>query len=96
MGEHYPVLWEEVERYLITDPDGVYVDCTLGGAGYAEAISSRLTTGRLIAIDRDETAIARARERLADYGEKVSYYHGGFSEIDRAAGPEPKLAGGSR
>jgi 16S rRNA (cytosine1402-N4)-methyltransferase len=93
VGEHYPVLWEEVERYLITDPDGVYVDCTLGGAGYAEAISSRLRSGRLIAIDRDERAIARARERLTDYGAKVSYYHGGFSEIDRAAGPEPTLAG---
>jgi 16S rRNA (cytosine1402-N4)-methyltransferase len=84
---------EEVEQHLAIDPSGVYVDCTLGAAGYAERILSRLETGKLIAIDRDETAIEAARERLAVYGEKVTYYHGSFSEIERAAGPDAKLAG---
>lgn len=93
MAEHYPVLLEEVEQHLAIDPGGVYVDCTLGAAGYAERILSRLETGKLIAIDRDETAIAAARERLAVYGEKVTYYHGSFSEIERAAGPDAELAG---
>jgi 16S rRNA (cytosine1402-N4)-methyltransferase len=93
VATHYPVLLEEVEQHLAIDPGGVYVDCTLGAAGYAERILSRLETGKLIAIDRDETAIAAARERLADYGAKVTYYHGSFSEIDRAAGPDVELAG---
>lgn len=93
MAEHYPVLLEEVEQYLAIDPGGFYVDCTLGAAGYAERILSRLETGKLIAIDRDETAIAAARERLAAYGAKVTYYHGSFGEIERAAGPDAKLAG---
>jgi 16S rRNA (cytosine1402-N4)-methyltransferase len=91
--EHYPVLLEEVEQHLAIDPGGVYADCTLGSARYAERILSRLQTGRLIAIDRDETAIAAARERLAVYGAKVTYYHGGFSEIGRAVGPDAPLAG---
>ncbi len=93
MAEHYPVLLEEVEQHLAIDPGGVYVDCTLGAAGYAERILSRLETGRLVAIDRDETAIAAARERLARYGAKVTYYHGSFSEIGRAIGPDAELAG---
>ncbi len=93
MAEHYPVLLEEVEQYLAIDPGGVYVDCTLGAAGYAERILSRLETGKLIAMDRDEAAIAAARERLAQYGAKVTYHHGSFSEIDQAAGPDTKLAG---
>lgn len=91
--DHYPVLLEEVGQYLSVDPAGVYVDCTLGFGGYAEAILSRLETGRLIAVDRDESAIAAARERLARYGDKVTYYHGGFSEIEEACGPERNLAG---
>lgn len=93
MAQHYPVLLEEVEQHLAIDPGGVYVDCTLGAAGYAERILSRLETGRLIAIDQDETAIAAARETLAGFGAKVTFYHGSFSEIGRAAGPDAALAG---
>ncbi|MCB1020869.1 MAG: 16S rRNA (cytosine(1402)-N(4))-methyltransferase RsmH [Acidobacteria bacterium] len=93
MAQHYPVLLEEVEQHLAIDPGGVYVDCTLGAAGYAERILSRLDTGRLIAIDRDETAIEAARAKLAGFGAKVTFYHGGFSEIERAAGPDADLAG---
>jgi 16S rRNA (cytosine1402-N4)-methyltransferase len=84
---------EEVEQFLAIDPAGVYVDGTLGAAGYAERILSRLATGRLIAIDRDAAAIESARETLAAYGTKVSYYHGSFSEIDQAAGQDAELAG---
>ena len=88
---HDPVCLEEVTGFLPDDPEGVYVDCTLGAAGYAERILSRLRGGRLIAIDRDETAIARARERLAEYGDKVEFVHGGFAEI--AERVEPGVAG---
>ena len=91
--EHYPVLEKEVGQYLSIDPAGVYVDCTLGFGGYAEALLSRLQTGHLIAIDRDLSAIEAARGRLAGYGEKVTFYHGAFSEIEQAVGPDRNLAG---
>ncbi|MDA0204958.1 MAG: 16S rRNA (cytosine(1402)-N(4))-methyltransferase RsmH [Acidobacteria bacterium] len=90
---HYPVLLEEVEQYLEIEPDGIYVDCTLGAAGYAERILGCLTTGRLIAIDRDETAIEAAKEKLERFKDKVTFYHGSFGEIEQAAGPDAQLAG---
>lgn len=91
--EHYPVLLKEVGQYLSIDPAGVYIDCTLGFGGYAEAILSRLKTGKLIAVDRDESAIAAARERLVRFGDKVSYYHGSYGDIEEAAKESAPLAG---
>lgn len=91
VSRHEPVLLEEVTAYLAIRPEGVYCDCTLGGAGYAERILSRLDGGRLIAFDLDETAIERARVRLAEYGGKVEFVHGGFAEIAKTV--EPGLAG---
>ena len=90
---HYPVLLAEVEQYLEIEPDGIYVDCTLGAAGYAERILGCLTTGRLIAIDRDETTIEAAKEKLERFKDKVTFYHGSFGEIEQAAGPDAHLAG---
>ncbi len=87
VSRHEPVLLEEVSAYLAIRPEGVYCDCTLGGAGYAERILSRLEGGRLIAFDLDETAIERAREKLAGYGGKVEFVHGGFAQIEEVAGP---------
>lgn len=83
---HYPVLLKEVVEYLAIRPEGVYLDCTLGAAGYAEAILSRLTTGRLIAVDWDETALEAARKKLARYGDQVTFHHGGYGEIVQAVG----------
>ena len=57
------------------------MDGTLGRAGHSLEIVKRLTTGRLIGIDRDETAIAAARERLADYGDRVTLVHSNFDRI---------------
>jgi 16S rRNA (cytosine1402-N4)-methyltransferase len=79
--EHYPVLLEEVLDYLQVDPAGTYIDCTLGEGGYAEAILKRLTSGRLIAVDRDAQAIERAARRLKDYGDQVSLIQACYSEI---------------
>ena len=78
---HVPVLLHECLDALAIRPEGVYVDGTLGRAGHALEIVKRLTTGRLICIDRDETAIAAARERLADYGDRVTLVHSNFDRI---------------
>ncbi len=77
---HIPVLLNEVIEWLRTDPSGTYLDCTLGAGGYARAIAERLTTGRLIAIDRDPYAMAAAQERLADLAGRVLYFQARFSE----------------
>jgi len=80
---HRPVLLREVTEFLDVRPEGFYIDSTVGGGGHAEAIAERLTTGRLLGIDRDPLALAEARERLARFGPKVTLVHGNFAEIDR-------------
>lgn len=78
---HVPVLLHECLDALAIKPDGIYVDGTLGRAGHSLEIVKRLTTGRLIGIDRDETAIAAAQERLANYGDRVTLVHSNFDRI---------------
>ncbi len=78
---HVPVLLQECLDALNIRPDGIYVDGTLGRAGHSLEIVKRLTTGRLICIDRDETAIAAAQERLADYRDRVTLVHSNFDRI---------------
>ena len=68
---HYSVLLKESIEALNIKPDGVYVDGTLGGGGHSLEIAKRLTTGRLIAIDRDSRALVRAGERLKDYADRI-------------------------
>ena len=82
MNGHIPVLLDECIKYLNIKPDGVYVDGTLGMGGHSEAILQRLTTGRLISIDRDAEAIKRAGERLAPYADKLTIVHGNFRDLD--------------
>ncbi len=69
---HVPVMLEPVIRELAIKPDGIYVDGTLGGAGHSSVIASKLTTGRLIGVDRDRDALQAASGRLAPYGGKVT------------------------
>ena len=78
---HVPVLLHECLAALAIRPEGIYVDGTLGRAGHSLEIVKRLTTGRLIGIDRDETAIAAAQERLADYADRVTLVHSNFDRI---------------
>ena len=78
--KHVSVLLNECIENLNIKPDGVYLDGTLGLGGHSYQIASRLTTGRLICIDRDETAIERAGKRLAPFGEKVTLVHANFSD----------------
>jgi 16S rRNA (cytosine1402-N4)-methyltransferase len=64
---HQSVLLHETIDALAIRPDGIYIDGTAGGAGHSRAIAEQLTTGRLVAIDKDPTAVAVATERLAPY-----------------------------
>jgi 16S rRNA (cytosine1402-N4)-methyltransferase len=78
---HASVLASEVIDGLALRDDGVYVDGTLGGAGHARALLDRSPSIRLVGIDRDPTAVATARERLAPYGDRARVIHGQFGEI---------------
>lgn len=78
---HKPVLLEECLAALDIKPEGVYLDGTLGRAGHSLEILRRLKGGRLIGIDRDMTAIEAARERLAEFGDRVTLVHGNFSDL---------------
>jgi len=83
---HTPVLAAEVVEWLRIRPEGTYVDATAGTAGHAIEIARRLTTGRVVAIDRDPRALEIARERLKPYEEKVVLVHAEFSKIGEIAG----------
>lgn len=77
---HISVLLNECIENLNIKPDGIYLDGTLGLGGHSYQIASRLTTGRLICIDRDMTAIERSRVRLAPFEDKISFVHGNFCD----------------
>ena len=79
---HVSVLLDECIQALNIKPDGIYVDGTLGGAGHSSQIAARLTTGRLIGIDRDPKALKAAGERLAPYADRVTLVHSNFSQLD--------------
>ena len=78
---HVSVLLRECIDNLNIRPDGIYLDGTLGLGGHSYEIASRLTTGLLIGVDRDETAIERAGRRLAPFGERVRLVHGNFADV---------------
>ena len=78
---HVSVLLQECLDGLNIKPDGIYVDGTLGGAGHSSQIAKRLTTGRLIGIDRDKVALKAAGERLEPYKENVTLVHSNFCEM---------------
>ncbi len=80
---HISVLLEECLEGLDIKPDGIYADGTLGGAGHSSRIAQRLTTGKLIGIDRDPVALAAAGARLEPYGDRVTLVHSNFCEIGR-------------
>ena len=80
-GAHVPVLLNECIEGLRLRPDGTYVDGTLGRGGHSEAICRRLTTGRLIGIDRDEAAIVEAGERLRPWSGRVTLVRDNFRRL---------------
>lgn len=78
---HRSVLLDECIEALAIRPDGIYVDGTAGGGGHSFEIASRLTTGLLIAIDRDAAAIEAATRRLAPLGERARVIRSNFSDV---------------
>ena len=86
MGEqvfsHKPVLLEESIRALNIRPDRIYLDGTLGRAGHSREIARRLSSGRLICVDRDQAALDAARERLAEWIGRVELVHSNFDALD--------------
>jgi 16S rRNA (cytosine1402-N4)-methyltransferase len=82
MFEHTTVLLDEAVEGLNIKPDGVYVDCTLGGAGHSSLILSKLgENGKLIAFDQDETAIVNAKEKLSAYREQLTIVKSNFLHL---------------
>jgi 16S rRNA (cytosine1402-N4)-methyltransferase len=78
---HKSVLLEECIRELKIDPEGTYVDGTLGGAGHSSEIAKRLTTGKLIGFDQDAEAIEASSRRLEPFGDRVTIIRDNFSHI---------------
>jgi 16S rRNA (cytosine1402-N4)-methyltransferase len=82
---HTPVMLQEVLEWLRIKADGTYIDATAGAAGHSEAIAERISSGRLISLDRDAQALQIAQERLKRFGSKVSCVLSPFSRIAEAA-----------
>ena len=79
---HRPVLLDECIEALNIRSGGIYLDGTLGRAGHSREIVKRLTTGRLICVDRDQAALDAARERLAPWLDRVELVHSNFDRVD--------------
>ena len=78
---HRSVLLDECVEALNIKPDGIYLDGTLGDAGHSSEIVKRLTTGRLIGVDRDTVALQAAGKRLEPWKDRVTLVHSNFAEI---------------
>ncbi|AME09284.1 MULTISPECIES: 16S rRNA (cytosine(1402)-N(4))-methyltransferase RsmH [Gemella] len=81
MFKHYSVLLNEAVDGLNIKEDGIYVDCTLGGAGHSLEILKKLTTGKLYAFDQDNIALENAKVKLADYSDKVVFIKSNFEYL---------------
>ena len=83
---HIPVLYYETLDNLVINPDGIYIDCTLGGGSHSEGILERLSDkGLLISIDQDINAIEYSKKRLEKFGSKWKVFKGNFENIDTIA-----------
>jgi len=82
---HQPVMVDEVIKYLITTPDGIYVDGTVGTGGHSVEIGKRITPkGGLICLDVDRSSIRLARKRLSAFGEKIKIIKESYLDLDEA------------
>src|SRR6266478_6811642 len=81
---HQPVMLEESLEQLAIRNDGIYLDATAGLGGHTGAIARRLTTGLVIANDRDSESLELARQNTADAGDRIRFHHGEFSTLNEA------------
>ena len=81
--KHIPIMINEVIKGLNIKEDGIYIDGTLGGAGHSYEIAKRLKTGKLIGIDQDRDALKKAREVLAEFGDKIVFIHDNYENVDQ-------------
>ncbi|MDD8048275.1 MAG: 16S rRNA (cytosine(1402)-N(4))-methyltransferase RsmH [Thomasclavelia sp.] len=83
MYKHVTVLLKEAVDGLNIKEDGIYVDCTLGGAGHSSEILKRLTTGHLYCFDQDEVAIKNADDKLSKISQNYTIIHSNFENITK-------------
>jgi len=81
---HVPVMLAECLEYLALRPDGVFLDATTGLGGHTGAIAQRLTTGFVIANDRDAESLEQARRNTAEWADRIRYHRGSFGELAEA------------
>ena len=81
---HQPVMLEEALEHLAIRSDGIYLDTTAGLGGHTGAIARRLTSGLVIANDRDPVSLELARRNTADVADRIQFHHGEFSTLDEA------------
>jgi 16S rRNA (cytosine1402-N4)-methyltransferase len=82
---HIPVLLEQVLDLLAVRPDGTYWDCTTGLGGMTAAIAQRLTTGLVVATDRDGESLEEARRNTAAWAERIRFHQAAFSQLQQVA-----------
>jgi 16S rRNA (cytosine1402-N4)-methyltransferase len=82
---HVPVMLPELLDFLAIAPDGVYIDVTLGLGGHTRAIAERLTSGRLLSLDRDAESMELARQNLGPLAGRIQFRQARFSELPAAA-----------
>jgi 16S rRNA (cytosine1402-N4)-methyltransferase len=87
--EHIPVLRDEVVSLFASVPDGVVIDATVGGGGHAEALLAANDGLQVVGLDRDQVALAAARERLTRFGARVTLVHVAFSSLESVVGGLP-------
>src|SRR3984893_7197860 len=85
---HFPVMLRECLEYLAIRPDGVYLDATAGVGGHAGAIGRELTTGLVLACDRDAESLERAQANTADCAARIHFHNVSFSLVGQALAAE--------
>ena len=81
---HVPVMLSECLEYLAIRPDGIFLDATAGLGGHSGAIAQRLTTGFVIANDRDAESLELAKLNTFEWADRIRFHHGAFSELRSA------------
>ena len=81
---HVPVMLGECLEYLAIRPDGIYLDATAGLGGHTAAIAQRLTSGFVIANDRDAESLELAKQNTREWSDRIRFHHGAFSQLRSA------------